>query len=459
MQQAKTGPIVREASRHRPGFRRQFTTALIIVAALLIVLAAAYFFLVPKKQSFTLESYTWSTVTRTSIVETVQVAGNIGLSVTAQVAAPEPGFVQDIFFQPGQLVHAGDLIMRISPQGLQDSLDEAVTQLAGVRRSLDLLEQLRVVEKRGEERRLASLRQERADAEAAAQVAEQMKTSGFAPAAQITEAQKGAARAAAAVDGQAAAMETSALRYQFGVADAQRQVERFTSTIARLKARIAACSIRSPSFARIMSIAVSKGSVASMFAPLVTLGDPMKPMVDLRIPVGTASRVAIGQAAAISVGEKTYPGTVSEKALVADQGDQPTVGARLSFDRFPDGYTLGGQISAEITIGARPHALRLPRGPFLTTGGGLTLYRVQGNKAAQIETRIGVATTRDVEILQGVAEGDRIITSSYQEFMTFKEITLAPGGGVSGDSTEQGVQEVRPGTGEDRGPTGDRPQD
>jgi HlyD family secretion protein len=343
--------------------------------------------------------------------------------------------------------------MRIVPQGLQDSLDETTNSLARQNRSLDMSRQLRAVELKSEQLRLTGLETDKTDAEQFLANLRQMKSSGFASTGQIADAQKAADRASAAVAEQMATMESSALRFQFAEADAQAEIDRMKAQIAKLRARISACSIKSPVRARVMKLSANRGAFVSTFSPLATLGDLMAPVIDLQVSEQISPRIVVGQPVSIAVQDKAYHGKVLEKSLMVEQAQgstQQLVGVRVGFVEFPEGYTLGETVSAQITIGQKSKALTLPRGAFLTTGGGLTLYRIEGNKAYKTESGVGIVTSSVVEILRGAEEGDKIITSSYQDFMTYKEITLGAEGGEKGDSAGQSVQDLRSGSGQDR---------
>ena len=46
-----------------------------------------------------------------------------------------------------------------------------------------------------------------------------------------------------------------------------------------------------------------------------------------------------------------------------------------------------------------------------------------------MEAYFGIVTDQKVEVLSGLAEGDVVVTSSYQDFLQYSEVTLAKGGG------------------------------
>ncbi len=101
----------------------------------------------------------------------------------------------------------------------------------------------------------------------------------------------------------------------------------------------------------------------------------------------------------------------------------------IVFDDPPGRVFPGAPVGVRISLGTKHDALWLPRAPFLTSGSQLTVFRVQGDTAVRMEAYFGIVTDQKVEVLSGLAEGDVVVTSSYQDFLQYPEITLAKGGG------------------------------
>ncbi|HBL31304.1 MAG TPA: hypothetical protein DD490_31130 [Acidobacteria bacterium] len=73
---------------------------------------------------------------------------------------------------------------------------------------------------------------------------------------------------------------------------------------------------------------------------------------------------------------------------------------------------------------ARPHVLRVPKGPFLQ--GGLTqrVFAVQGDRAVRKDVHIGAVGYDFIEILDGLAEGEEVILSDMKEFLHLQHVKL-----------------------------------
>ena len=84
----------------------------------------------------------------------------------------------------------------------------------------------------------------------------------------------------------------------------------------------------------------------------------------------------------------------------------------------PQEITRGQTLRAQLQLGDVSQAILLPKGGFYQTTGGSWAYVLEssGNSAIRMPIRIGRENPEVFEILQGLEEGDRVITSSYEGF-------------------------------------------
>jgi HlyD family secretion protein len=120
---------------------------------------------------------------------------------------------------------------------------------------------------------------------------------------------------------------------------------------------------------------------------------------------------------------------VGLEAAPAEGSQTPTVQVVIGFDKLPEKVLPGATAAVEISLGTKEGVLWLPRGPFLTSGGQLTVFRVEGAKARRMEAFFGIVTSDKVEVVKGLSEGDVVVTSSYQDFVQYPEVALTLGGG------------------------------
>lgn len=85
---------------------------------------------------------------------------------------------------------------------------------------------------------------------------------------------------------------------------------------------------------------------------------------------------------------------------------------------LPDNIRTGQTYNLNLQLGQPVEAVYIPRGAFFQKTGGRWIYVVDetGKKAYRREIRIGRQNPRYYEILDGLAPGEKVITSSYDNF-------------------------------------------
>jgi HlyD family secretion protein len=181
----------------------------------------------------------------------------------------------------------------------------------------------------------------------------------------------------------------------------------------------------------VLATAAVPGSLIALSATIFTIADPSSAIVELEIDEQYSGVLSIGQAVKLTVGSATMAGRITSIGKVAQQSSSG-LGATVAVKVKPEGTTTsllqGNTAVGEVDLGTKPNALTIPRGPYLTTGSQRYLYKVTGNTARRVSVTFGATEGNTVEVLSGVQAGDEIITSGYQNYIDYEEITLARGG-------------------------------
>jgi HlyD family secretion protein len=89
---------------------------------------------------------------------------------------------------------------------------------------------------------------------------------------------------------------------------------------------------------------------------------------------------------------------------------------------------LPGQgVDAYITLAAPTQALLLPNDAFASDSGGAFVYVLEADSrhAVRRPIRSGRRSHRQLEVLEGLKEGERVIVSSYKAFGESKKLELS----------------------------------
>lgn len=91
----------------------------------------------------------------------------------------------------------------------------------------------------------------------------------------------------------------------------------------------------------------------------------------------------------------------------------------------PDGIRRGQSLRLRIELGQSSEELLLPVGGFYKDTGGNWVYVLESDgRAVKRNVRLGRKNTEHFEVLEGLKPGDRVITSSYENFGTNEVLVL-----------------------------------
>lgn len=95
-------------------------------------------------------------------------------------------------------------------------------------------------------------------------------------------------------------------------------------------------------------------------------------------------------------------------------------------DAVPEGIRRGQTLQIRIALSAETTALLLPRGGFYQQTGGNWIFKVgdTGNMAYRTDIQLGRQNPDYYEILGGLAEGDQVVTSSYETYGDMQELVI-----------------------------------
>jgi HlyD family secretion protein len=135
-------------------------------------------------------------------------------------------------------------------------------------------------------------------------------------------------------------------------------------------------------------------------------------------------RVEIGQKASAEVAGKTYDLKVAKVYPQVRNGqfqvDLVFVGAE------PKEMQRGQTIQARVTLGDSSRAVLIPSGAFFNDTGGQWVFVVdkRGKSATKRTVQLGRRNNDYIEVLGGLAPGDRVITSSYSGLVDKDHLTF-----------------------------------
>ncbi len=95
-------------------------------------------------------------------------------------------------------------------------------------------------------------------------------------------------------------------------------------------------------------------------------------------------------------------------------------------DSVPQGIRRGQTLQIRLALSDETTALLLPKGGFYQQTGGNWIFKVaeNGKVAYKVDIQLGRQNPDYYEVMQGLKAGDKVITSSYENYGTMQELVL-----------------------------------
>jgi HlyD family secretion protein len=184
--------------------------------------------------------------------------------------------------------------------------------------------------------------------------------------------------------------------------------------VADLRRQVDGLNVRSPVDGQIGQVQVADRASVAKDAPLMTVVDLSALEVEIKVAENLARDLRAGMSADLEGDGHHWSGTVSGVSPEVVGGQVTT---RLRFgDEKPAGLRQSQRLSVRLLIDQRENVLMVDRGSFVDQDGGHFAYVVHDNIAARRAIRLGESSITKVEILDGLAVGDRIVISGADAF-------------------------------------------
>ncbi|HEX5649407.1 MAG TPA: HlyD family efflux transporter periplasmic adaptor subunit [Steroidobacteraceae bacterium] len=362
-----------------------------------------------------------ATVTRGEFLSDVAAQGTVVAAVSPTLYAPAAGTVT-LSRNAGDAVKKGDLVATVDSPGLRNEFQRE-------RATLDSL----VVDLRRQEievRRKILQSQQTSDM---AGVAIRAAEREFARAEQAWEQKVISAR-----DYQRArdeldeaklthhhAIETAGLEkegLEFELQTRRLQRDRQKLLVADLERRVGDLEVKSPVDGIVGTLAVTQKAAVQQDAAIVTVVDLSALEVEFRVAESYAGAIGLRMPAEVSLAGKTYAGEVTAMSPEVRQGE---VTGRVRLKELPPGLRQNQRVSVRILMDERDDVLKVERGAFYEAEGGAFAYVVLDDVAERKPIRTGAVSVREIEITEGLAEGDQIVISDTDDFKNAARVLLA----------------------------------
>ncbi|HEX5669228.1 MAG TPA: efflux RND transporter periplasmic adaptor subunit [Chitinophagaceae bacterium] len=395
-----------------------------IAGLALLVLGSYYFTSGARKLNVETERLTISEIRQGAFQEFTPVNGVVLPLTTIYLDAAEGGRVEERFVEDGAIVKAGQPILRLSNTDLELSLVNQETSV------FNLLTQMQISRNAAQQNTITKLNQ-MADAENSFKEAERLyKLNKKLYEEKVIGSQE---------------FRQSEIAYEFQVkrkklqeeilkkdsASVRQELEQANQSYARtqnaldvMRRKVGDLIVRAPIDGQLTSLDAEIGQNKNKGERLGQVDATNGFKVRADIDEHYISRIYTGLMGQFSFAGKEY------KLKIRKIFTQVTNGkfqVDMDFDgELPQGIRRGQTFQVRVSLSEEKQALLLPRGGFYQQTGGNWIFKVNedGSKAYKVDIQLGGQNPDYYEVLQGLKAGDKVISSSYENYGNIQELVL-----------------------------------
>ena len=239
-------------------------------------------------------------------------------------------------------------------------------------------------------------------------------------------------------------LDDTEARYQAAVAQldlARAQSSQSNARLDELRITMSNTEIVSPVNGFVARRSADPGAFVGQNAPIVDVVDITRVRLVANVVEKDLKQIGAGDDAVVEV--DAFPGQMFDGriARVSPVLDPTTRTASIEIEIPNPGFLLkpGMYARVGVTISQKPDALVVPVNAVLDVGGRRGVFLAQQNNTATFKpVRVGIEEATQIEILEGLSEGDRVVTTGAGSLREGDPFLLDRPSGRSGDEGEGG---------------------
>ena len=363
-------------------------------------------------------------VRRGEMVRAVRGPGTLVPERVRWIPATTGGRVERLYVQPGDRVEPGTVLLELSNPDVQLEGLDAERQLAQAQAELVNLESSLQTQRLSLQGSLAALRGEQREAQRRAQADRDLVARGLIARLEAERSEDRAREMAERVETEEAQLAVLERSVQSRLSVQRAQVERLRSIIDFHGRRAGSMRVVAGAAGVVQDLSLQVGQWVTPGTTLARVVEPGRLKAVLRIPEGQARDLTVGQAASID----TRNGIVAGRVVRIDpavQGGSVSVDVALEGE-LPRGARPDLTVDGSIELDRLPSVLHMGRPVYAQSEGNASLWKLVdgGTAAVRVPVRLGRASVNTVEVVSGLAAGDRVILSDLSKWENVDRLNI-----------------------------------
>lgn len=368
------------------------------------------------------------TIQRGTMTRMVRGPGTLVPEQARLITAITNGRVERIVLLPGAQVNAGDVILEMTNPDVNMQLLEAQTQLSQAQSALLQLQATLETNRLQQRGALATVETQLADARRTYETNKRLFDTDpdLVALADLQRSEEQVTELQTRVE-----IERRRLEVMEGTADDQiraseLQVERLMEQVDFNENRLASLVVRAPNGGVLapLETPLQEGQYVTSGQQIARIVVPGRLKAEIRIPQTQAQEIVVGQQALIDTRTDTIVGQVSRIDPSVRQGSV-TIDVALP-DELPPSARTDLSVDGNVVIEQLENVLYVGRPSFGQANQRISLFRVTPDfeYAERVQVLIGQTSVNDIEIREGLQEGDVVILSDMSQWDGFDRVKL-----------------------------------
>jgi multidrug resistance efflux pump len=399
-----------------------------VVGGGVVVLTVLISSLKPATPTVPLDTVVIDSVRRGELVREVSGPGSLVPEQIRWISALTPARVERILAHPGDSVTADALLLELSNPDVQIQALEAQQRLTAAEAQLVTLGTTLQTDRLSQQSIVAQARTAYNQARRSVTEAETLAVKGFSSPFELSRARDQAAEAATrlAIEEQRLQLITESVEPQLRVQ--QEQVARLRAISAHRQNEVRGLQVRAGEQGVLQELSLQLGQWVVPGMVLARVVQPSRLKAVLRIPETQASGVHIGQRATIDTRTAGGGSLIRGHVIRIDPASQnSSVGVDVALeDALPAGARPELSVDGTIELDRMADVLFVGRPALGQPNSTISLFKlVDGSTAAlRVQVRVGTSSLHSIEIIGGLAAGDRVILSDMSRWDDVDRVRL-----------------------------------
>lgn len=395
------------------------------LAALTLLIAGSLYFTSGKTRlNVDAERITVSTVQKGAFQEFIPVNGTVLPITTIYLDAIEGGRVEEKLVEDGAMVTKGQPILRLSNTDLELSLANQETAVFEVLTQMQHTKNNAVQNTIQQLNRKADVENALAEAERVYKLNKYLYEEKVIGGQEFKSSENNYQYQVARKKLNDQTLSQDALSNKQQIAQMAASYARMQNALALMRRKVGDLTVRAPVDGQLTALDAEIGQSKAKGERLGQIDILSGHKVRVDIDEHYITRVVIGQMGEVTLEGNSFPLRVKK---VYTQVSNGRFQVDMEFvDAVPKSIRRGQTLQIRLALSDETRAILVPKGGFFQQTGGNWIFKVSedGKKAYRVDVQLGRQNPDYYEVISGLVPGDKVVTSSYENYVNMQELVL-----------------------------------